>query len=438
MRDRIFLGVLSAAMAAGLALFLADPQPGQSPSNKAAFERIVEQALDSSAPKRFELWHGAHEQVMRLDPNRPAASSAFVRSGLFHWYELSATDRRSVILAIEPLLHDGAFFDAMVQPLYQLTGDFAILRHANPGTEGVLWKLGSMAVINGHFDDYRFFREQLRRRRMLTFVATRKSATPAELIALVPIPATMADKPLLQGILDELHLRPIDNGKPDSSGTTELIDFALDHDMQPLDGLEPAMHIAGAAGDPQRARLALRLGDLERAADIESASPVSDQAQWHRYYVERAVAEMHRHESLRALQYLQKAGERTADAIAAAEEMQRTAGNTAEAAAVHATLVARANKIEQWFGKCGDDVCNGARGSLWSEGAPFTLKLATVQSDEVPPYAELYADDELTAEGPVSPSLVARAELLRGIHRIDLRLVNPMTRNAIHRRIRIE
>lgn len=431
-------GVLSAAMAAGLALFLIDPKPKERPADKAAFDRIVEQALDASSPSRFELWHAAHEQVMRLDPRRPEASSAFVRSGFFHWYELSAKDRRSVILAIEPLLHNGAFFDAMAQPLYQLTGDFTILRRANPGTEGVLWKLGAMAVMNGHFDDYRLFREQLRRRRMLTFEATRKSATPAELIALVPIPATVADKPLLQGILDELHLRPIDNGKPDWTVTSELIDFALDHDMQPLDGLEPALHIAGAAGDPQRARLALRLGDLDRAADIEGASPLSDQAQWHRYYVERAVAEMRRHESLRAVQYLQKAGERTADAMAASEEMQRAVGNTAEAAAVHATLVAHANRIEQWFGKCGDDVCNDARGSLWSEGAPFTLKLATVQSDEVAPYAELYADDALVAEGPVAPSLVARAELLRGIHRIDLRLANPMTRNAIHRRIRIE
>lgn len=273
---------------------------------------------------------------------------------------------------------------------------------------------------------------------MSTFESTRRSATQAELIALVPIPSTMADKPLLQGILDELHLRPIDHGKSDPAGMAELIDFALDHDMQPLDGLEPALSIAGAAGDPQRARLALRLGDLERAADIEGESPLSDPAQWHRYYVERAVAEMRRHESLRTLQYLQKAGERTADAIAASEEMQRAVGNTAEAAAVHATLVAHANKVEQWFGKCGDDVCNGARGSLWSEGGPFTLKLATVQSDEVPPYAELYADDALAAEGPVSPSLVARAELLRGIHRIDVRLANPMTRNAIHRRIRIE
>jgi len=438
MRERIFPGVLSAAMAAGLALFLLDPQPAGNPSDKAAFEKIVEQALDSNSASRFEAWHAAQEQVTRLDPNRPTASGSFVRSGLFHWYELGAADRRSVITAIEPLLHDGAFFDAMAQPLYQLTGDFSILRRANPGTEGVLWKLGAMAVTNGHFDDYRLFREQLRRRRLLTLAATRRSATPADLIALVPIPATMADKPLLQGILDELHLRPVDNGKLDWDRSSELIDFALDHDMQPLDGLEAMLHVRGMAGDPQRARLALRLGDLERAADIEGESPVSDRAQWHRYYVERAVAEMRGHESLRALLYLQKAGDGTADALAATEELNRTVGNTAEAAAVHARLVARANKVEQWFGKCGDDVCNDARGSVWSNGTPFTLKLATVQSDEVPPYAEVYADDALAGEGAVSPSLVARAQLLSGIHRIDVRVANPMTRNAIHRRIRIE
>jgi len=375
--------------------------------------------------------------VLRLDPNRAMAAGAFVRSGLFHWYELSDADRHSVMIAIEPLLQDGAFFDAMAQPLFQLTGDFKILRRANPGTEGVLAKLASMAVMNGRFDDYRLFREQLRMRRLLTFQATRKTATSSELIAFVPLPATTADTALLQGILDELHVRPVDNGKGDTHRMDALIDFALDHELKPIDGLEEVVHIAGSAGDPQRARLAVRLGQFDRAGDIESASSVTDRAQWHRYYVERAVAEMQRHESLRALDFLQKAGEGP-DTLLATEQIQRMAGNASEAAAVHAALLAHANKIQQWLGLCGEDVCGHAEGTLWSAGSPFAMKLAAVQSDNVPPYAEVYADDTLTSEGAVSPALEMRADLLRGLHRIDVRLANPLTRNAIHRRIRIE
>jgi hypothetical protein len=444
-------------MAAALVVFLTDPRlqhyprpPGDDlrvlaatisrhPADRAALGKIVEQVLDSSPASRFEAWHAAEEQIVRLDPNRPMAAGSFVRSGLFHWYELGEPDRHQVIAAIEPLLRDESFFGRMAQPLFQLTGDFAILRRANPESEGAMTALASMAVTNGRFDDYRLFRDQARKRRLDKFAQMRSGATPAELVNLVPLPPTMADAGLLQGILDALHGKPIGNNKIDTHRSSALIDFALDHELRPLDGLEPIVHIPGAADDPQRARLALHLGQLERAGDIEGASPIADRTQWHRYYVERAVEEMRRHESLAALQYLQKADDgKSPDVVAATEEIQRLAGNAAEATAVHKTLLARANRVEQWLGTCAGDVCNHASGTLWSDGAPFALKFAAVQSDNVPPYAEIYADDALAGEGAVSPSLLARAALLRGVHRIDVRLANPMTRNAIRRRIRIE
>lgn len=456
MRERPFLAVLSVAMAAALIVFLTDPRlqhdprtPGDDlhvlgatiarhPAYQAVFGKIVEQVLDSSSTSRFEAWRAAEEQIVRLDPNRPMAAGSFVRSGLFHWYELGDSDRHQVITAIQPLLRDESFFGRMAQPLFQLTGDFALLRRANPGSEGAMAMMASMAVTNGRFDDYRLFREQARKKRFDKFAQMRSGATPVDLVNLVPMPPTMADAELMQGILDELHRKPIDNNKVDTHRSSALIDFALDHDLRPLDGLEAVVRIA-AADDPQRARLALHLGKLDRASDVESASPIADRAPWHRYFVERAVEEMRRHESLAALHYLQKADDgKSPDVIAATEEIQRLAGNAAEAAAVHKTLLARANRVEQWLGTCAGDVCNHASGTLWSEGAPFALKVAAVQSDNVPPYAEIYADDAIAGEGTVSPSLIARAALLRGVHRIEVRLANPMTRNAIRRRIRIE
>jgi len=439
MRDRLPLVVLAAAMAAGLVVFLLNPQPKASPADKAAFEKIVEQALDSNSPQRFELWRAAGQQVARVDPNRPTSASSFVRSGLFHWYELNDADRKSVLAAIEPSLHDEAFFGRMAEPLFHLTGDFKLLRRANPGTESAISFLASMAVTNGRFADYRLFREQLRKERFVTFQLSKSSASPAELVALVPVPATTADTALLKGILETLHVRPIDNGKLDSRRTDTLIEFALDHDLQPIDGLDALVHLTGAAGDPQRARLALRLEQFDRAAGIESASTVTDRAQWRTYVLERAVAEMRRHEPLAAMEYLKKADDvKSPDVIAATEEIQRIAGDNPGAAAIHATLAENANKVGQWSSRCGNDVCDHASGVLWSNGTSYVLKLTTVQSDEVPPYAEIYVDDALRDEGAVSPALLTSAELLAGIHRIDVRLANPMTRNAVRRRVRIE
>ncbi|HJW92272.1 MAG TPA: hypothetical protein VJ901_01510 [Thermoanaerobaculia bacterium] len=424
--------VLAAAMIAALIVFFTAPQPKTNPSDEAAFAQIVESALDSNSPARLERWHAAQEQVMRLDPNRPNAAAPFVRSGLFHWTELSNEDRQRVLTAMVPLVHDD--FGRLAEPFFQLTGDFTVLRRADPGTVQSMGLLTSLAITNGRFAEYRTFREQLRKRRYLAFEAARTTATPADLIALVPIPATTADTPLLLGILNALQTRPVNNNHPaDSNRASALIDFALDHNLQPLDGLQTI-----GANDPQRARLALALGQSARAGEIEAASNVNDRAQWHRYYIERALDDMRRHDSLHALQYLQKGDGKSPDVTAAMEQLQRMAGNNAEAAAVHAALVAKANRIEQWNGLCGSDLCERANGTLWSNGAPFALKLASVQSDNVPPYAEVYTDDALTGEGPVAPAMVARAELLRGIHRVEVRLANPVTRNAIRRRIRIE
>jgi hypothetical protein len=423
---------LSIVMTAAIVAWFAVPQPKMNPSDEAAFATIVESALDSNSPSRLERWHTAQEQIVRLDPNRPSASAPFARSGLFHWTELSSADRQSVTTALIPIMRDD--FGRLAEPFFELTGDFAVLRRADPGT---MWSMGQMmtiAIRNGRFADYRTFREQFRKRRYLAFEAMRATATAAELIALVPIPATISDTPLLQGILAALQSRAVDSHPVDSNRASALIDFALDHHLQPLDGLQTI-----GANDPQRARLAIALGTFEKADGIESASAVTDRAQWHRYYVERAVAEMRRHESLHALQYLQKADDgKSPDVTAAMEELQRAVGNNGEAAAVHAALMAKANRVEQWTGRCGDDICDHADGMLWSDGAAFALKIASVQSDNVPPYAEVYTDDALTNEGPVSPSLLARAELLRGIHRVGVRLANPVTRNTIRRRIRVE
>src|SRR3954454_18818999 len=81
--------VLAAAMIAALVVFFTAPQPKTNPSDEAAFPQIVEAGRDSELPARAGRGHAAQEQATRPDPNRPNAAAPFVRSGLFHWTELS-------------------------------------------------------------------------------------------------------------------------------------------------------------------------------------------------------------------------------------------------------------------------------------------------------------------------------------------------------------
>jgi hypothetical protein len=70
-------------------------------------------------------------------------------------------------------------------------------------------------------------------------------------------------------------------------------------------------------------------------------------------------------------------------------------------------------------------------------GESLRVTLTTEQSDETPPYVELYVDDALRAEGPVNDARAFTVPATRGLHRVELRVANPQTRNGVQRRLAI-
>jgi len=338
-------GVLAAA---ALAIFLGAPatrkaiehatpatELAASPTDRVAIAKILATELDSTRPSRVETWRAAHQLMARLDPNRPSAQLEFVQSGLAHWKELDAADRREVMNAVEPMLHDEQFFATAAEMVARVTGDLSIVRRANPGTDAALLNLQTTAAANGQFDAYRAFREQMRRRQLARFESIRATADPAELIALVPMQPTTADTQLLRGILDALRSKEIPRDKIDTRRFDILNRFATNHSLQPLDVARP-----------------------EQPA-------------------------------------------------------------------------------EQWSGLCGGDICERAQRDVFSEGGTYTLRLEVVQSDQVPPYAEVVIDDAMVGEGAVSPELEVKVNLTRGFHRVSVRVVNPKTHTSVRRLIRV-
>ncbi|HEY0160267.1 MAG TPA: hypothetical protein VGF28_23480 [Thermoanaerobaculia bacterium] len=87
-----------------------------------------------------------------------------------------------------------------------------------------------------------------------------------------------------------------------------------------------------------------------------------------------------------------------------------------------------------WSGTCGThEVCTSA---YRRHEGPLHLALSTVQSDEVPPYVEVYVDGALAAEGEVKEERAFTVGST-GRHRVEVRIVNPRTRNGIQRRVRL-
>jgi hypothetical protein len=378
------------------------------PADFVAASAVAEQALDSAARERFELWREAHAHAAALAPQRDQARNAFARSGLFHWYELPPRDRRDVLRNTQPLLREPAQFRTLAQPLFQLTHDFDFLRRNRPADLESIEILSNVAATNGLFAQYRAMRSEDVAERLRTFQSTRKSATPNELLALVPPLFDRNYEPLVRGVLDELHRRPLD-GQPPNPGTIDhIVEYAMRHNVGTLSGIDAVVAIPGAASDFTRARLALHNGDVQQAASIQLASTITEPAAWADYYDARAAAAA-------------TAGEK---ALASAYASRAWLGHTDR---------------QRWRGLCGEMLCTRAVAeALTTE--PRTLSLAMREApnatEPLPAYVEIYVDDARVAEGEVrSAATFSAGGIGAGAHAVAIRIANPFTPQARQRRL---
>jgi hypothetical protein len=262
----------------------------------------------------------------------------------------------------------------MAKPLYELTGHLTMLVAPQPSDGIAIGTLISLAAPNGFFADYRNLRGELQRRRVDDFAESRHSMTPEELIQHLPDPPYHADsEPLIAALLDELHRRPLTDDPQRPTIANSLIDYALRHDLGPLDGLEVITRKPAAASVATRARLARKLGLTDLALQIDT---------------EADPRTVHPNES-------------------------------------------------DWQELCQTDICYRGWRTIEADHA-VALTIATVQTDSVPAYVEIYLDDVLRAEGEVGPKrdFVIPAGN-RGTHRVEVVLANPMTRNRFPRRVHV-
>jgi hypothetical protein len=401
------------------------------PGDWLAASSVIDRALDSLSPSRLLLWRTAYGHALMMAPYRQAPHLAFLHSGLGHWYELGDSDRRTVLAEATPLLRDPLTFSTVLRGFWEATGDFDLVRRANPGTQTALANLMQIAVTNGLYSDYRYCRQAYQRRRVQDFLVQRKTMETPEIAAAVPASPDVDDQPVLVAALDEWHRRPLDADPVRS--IDGLIDYAIRHGLQPLDGIDYIV-THPAAADPTRARLALYLGRPERAADIQFISNEASPAAWREYEVERARFEMKRGDRKTAEQHLASAARAglEPEVLAAAVAIEGSQGAQAD-------LLAHFSTLSSWKGLCGPDVCGSARAQWYTSGpSRADLTLIQVQSDEDKPYVEIYADDARVAEGPVGERTTFTIAVPgSGVHRIEVRVVNPMTRNLIQRRVRI-
>jgi hypothetical protein len=334
---------------------------------------------------------------------------SFVRSGVEHWYELPPRDRANVLRSAEPLLRDPEMFGRVAQPLYDLTANFAYLRRNAPRETGARDLLSRIAVTNGLFADYRSLREESAIARMHRFSQIRSTASQADLIEILPDHFDGEDEPLLRSILDELSRRPLDAPPSRPALVDRVVDYSLRNRIEPLSGLEALVDLPGAASEPARARVALHLGDADRASRIEISTPHDDPAEWAVYFDERAV-------------FLRAHADGTMANVYAAKAV---IGHEARA---------------KWAHLCADKILcmTGEKDLLIAKPHPLSLTLESERDEAVPAYVEIFLDDKRVTEGEVGKSRKFNLGTpAPGAHTLELRVINPFTPQARERRLRI-
>jgi hypothetical protein len=415
----------------------ARPTLSAAPADWLLASEIADGALDSDSPRRIELWKAAHAHAKLLAPHRQNTDAAFVRAGLFHWFELGAGDRALVLQAAEPLMRDPTFFYRMHMPLLQLTGDFAWIHAHAPATPGARESLRELAVSRGLFGEYRLLREEIRAGRLQTFAARRRLDEPNTLMDLLPAHPDVTYEPLVRGILEELDRQAFDPAQI-SGRVEDVIDYAVRHDVRPLTGvvtlLEPPSHLR----EVTRARAALELNQPQLASRLELTAAAGHDPEWQPYYLERARFEATHSDAAAANTYLVRAAANglTVPVLAAAVDVSRALGKLADEQRYSAQL---ASTPRTWEGLCGsNEVCTTASTYEWaSERRMQRITLSNTQSDEIPPYVEIYVDDARVAEGEVRDTRTFEVPLAQGVHAIEVRLVNQRTRNGAQRRVRL-
>jgi hypothetical protein len=263
--------------------------------------------------------------------------------------------------------------------------------------------LRELAVSGGNFDAYRNLRAALRDARMNEFRAKRATATVAELTAILPQPITESDEPLVRAILEEIDRRPFDL-QTMGGRVEELALYAIRHDVKPLTALAPLVDQTGNLTNPTRARLALALGDRNAANRVELTTMTSA-ADWRPYLLERAAFE-------------EKNGQ---PALAARYRLLAT--------------VAESPSRDVWTNMCsGSELCTSV---FRVHDGPLQFRASASQSDEIPPYVEVYLDDALVLEGEVRDEKTFSVDAAPGSHRLEVRLINRTMRNGTQRRVRL-
>ncbi|HUO84009.1 MAG TPA: hypothetical protein VM534_02755 [Thermoanaerobaculia bacterium] len=404
----------------------------QSPADRELYRRIAELALDIPDEGRFDLWRRSHRMTRHLAPEWPTAQSGFIRAGFLHWNGLGPADRGQVKSAAGRLIEQPEHFAQYWQAIWQATQDIDLFRRHAPGDADTHLILATLALRRGEFDEYRSLRNELPRRRANDL---RSSPPPGQVLDhLRKIRRIPSLHPLMKSDLAYLERNPPPARGLNPTDVADFLTYALEQALEPLGGFTEISFSEEALEPKLRARLAVALRKPSLADRIEKFGVAEGIEQWWEYRAERAISEIAQDNLLAAKAQISRVRAENQNQpsvllarllLAEAEEKQEDA---ARIEAEIENLAGIDGADSRWSDLCGREICRQTTGTTLFLAHPATLALPlrVIETDSIAPWVEIALDGKLVREGAIEGSRTFIMSIdARGLHRIEVRLMNP-------------
>lgn len=418
----------------------------RSPSDRRVLSSIVDRGLDFDVPGRIALWHGAHQLLERVSPTWRPAQIPYIRAGFFHWTELSSEQKGEVLREAGVLLRDPVFFPKYYPIIWQVTGDLKFLEENRPDTTDAVRALATLAARHGRFSEYRELRGKIYSQQVRDFERLLETKASSEMLleALCSVELREPSNPLIVRYLTELARNPARGERADPARLSALFNYVAGTTLGPLQGLLAidAKRVDQAA----LARLANRTGDIAVIVQAEQASD-SRKKEWQDFFVERALRLVEEGDILGAYAQLGRVVRKdtmTLPGLLARAKLARMEKDGPQIDFMEHEIRERfeGERVapEDWQGLCGSSICDAVASTMVYVTVAREMRV-TARSPEAEggvPYLEVYVDDALAAEGPI----VRMDEFVlsistSGIHRIEVRIVNPISSAGVRRKVEI-
>lgn len=418
------------------------------PSDREVLSQIAEQAFETDAGQE-PRWRLAALTLRKVAPGWLPGKVRVLRSGLFHWPELSAEGRTILREEAEVLLRQPEYFRELSTPLYRLTGDMKFILLNSPLDAAEYNRLVKLSLSGGKFDDYRMLRQgaPFHFEKILEQLERLESGGDEIVRNLLAMPLSDEMVPVARSYLNVLKARSPSGGRLDSEALGRFVEWAKREQVGPLAPLYVA-----ASQDPEMppailARVALAAGQQRDARLIYARAGATRSADWYQFQLDLAESSLREADLSSARAALAVLSYSELETLRALSIRERVATRAAENALATGLANDRLTRFgphtasNRWAGLCERQlICNRSTALELSTSDPVAVSVTLVPEIRSGPAAwvELRDNDEVIAESRLGGETSLVATVPAGNHNLVIEVMNPMTGTGERRRITLQ